>query len=248
MAPASRRRSVKDTLRPLVRRVNRGAARHGYRAVRALMFEFASAVHHAGALRRARRIDAVRLELGSGPRVKPGWVNIDFAPNADLRLDLRRPLPFADESVELIHSEHTLEHLSEEDGLRLLRECERVMKPTARLSIGVPDHGRLLHDYARGHGDLLDFFGLINPGGTPMEQVNAALRQAGQHLYSYDAETLLKRLDQVGLEGRVREFDPELDSREREPETLYVEAIKPAAQRPRRERLPDPELISRSRG
>ena len=45
-----------------------------------------------------------KLNLGCGPKVKPGWLNIDAHPDADFALDLRESLPFADESCEMIYS------------------------------------------------------------------------------------------------------------------------------------------------
>ena len=45
------------------------------------------------------------MHLGSGDRIKEGWVNIDLNPAADLTLDLRERLPFADNSFRLIYSE-----------------------------------------------------------------------------------------------------------------------------------------------
>src|SRR5215472_7118013 len=52
-----------------------------------------------------------KLNLGCGPNLKPGWINIDlFDSHADLQLDLREKWPFADASVSCIYSEHVFEH------------------------------------------------------------------------------------------------------------------------------------------
>src|SRR3954451_14523154 len=54
-----------------------------------------------------------RLNLASGYHPKPGWINVDlFAPQADLRLDLRRPMPFPDRSIDELYAEHFFEHLN----------------------------------------------------------------------------------------------------------------------------------------
>src|SRR5208283_2126887 len=53
----------------------------------------------------------LRLNLGCGPNLKKGWVNIDlFRPTADLQLDLREPWPFADGTVSYVYSENVFEH------------------------------------------------------------------------------------------------------------------------------------------
>jgi predicted SAM-dependent methyltransferase len=92
-----------------------------------------------------------KLHLGSGKVVIPGWCNIDFDtqfPGVD-HLDLRKPLPFANNSIELIFSEHLIEHLPKADGLNLLRECYRVLKPGGKLRFGWPDFTKHLNAYLK---------------------------------------------------------------------------------------------------
>src|SRR6266705_6002420 len=71
------------------------------------------------------------INLGSGPLVAPGCINIDFfgVPGIDYGADLRRPLTIDDCTVDGIFSEHTIEHLTYAETGRLLRECHRIMKP-----------------------------------------------------------------------------------------------------------------------
>jgi len=41
-----------------------------------------------------KRQAGLRLHLGCGPNIRPGWINIDlFAANADAQLDLRAKKP-----------------------------------------------------------------------------------------------------------------------------------------------------------
>jgi hypothetical protein len=65
-------------------------------AVRRAQWEWAISCRHQRALKEIQRFLRelpLRLNLGSGPNVKPGWLNIDlFHPAADVQLDLRRPL------------------------------------------------------------------------------------------------------------------------------------------------------------
>src|SRR5712671_6346087 len=84
------------------------------RAVRDLQMElYIFRQHRAGVKRAAAFADrpSLRLNLGSGFQAKTGWVNIDLGDRADLALDLRQPLPFADNSATAIYSEHFFEHL-----------------------------------------------------------------------------------------------------------------------------------------
>jgi hypothetical protein len=60
-----------------------------------------------------------------------------------------------------------------------------------------------------------------------MEHINYNFRQDGEHRFCYDFETLKALLERCGfINVRRREFDPALDSKEREIGSLYVECAK----------------------
>src|SRR5919199_5580782 len=99
---------------------------------------------------RGRRLVAqgrpVKLHLGCGGTYLHGWINIDTTlPRG--RRDLRRSLPLPDGVVESIFTEHLLEHRDLRDGLRLLKECHRVLTAGGVLRIGVPDFERYVYAY-----------------------------------------------------------------------------------------------------
>lgn len=79
----------------------------------------------------------VRLNIGAGVSFIPGFVNIDITDRGDICLDLNRErLPFEDNSVDLIFTNHTIEHL---DGyLHAIGEIHRVLKHGGELLVGVP--------------------------------------------------------------------------------------------------------------
>jgi len=74
----------------------------------------------------------IRLDLGCGRnKYRKSFIGIDISPDvgADIVLDLEKDrLPFDDESVEDIHTSHTLEHISGEGQIHLMNECWRVLK------------------------------------------------------------------------------------------------------------------------
>ena len=79
-------------------------------------------------LRRLRGQRGLKLNIASGADVIPGWVSVDASHHAQVRLDLRRRLPFPDNSVALLYSEHFLDHLQDPDVAgRFLRDCRRVL-------------------------------------------------------------------------------------------------------------------------
>ena len=195
--------------------------------------------HRAGlaALRRTSIPSDARVQLGSGGQPKPGWVNVDlFNPDADVALDLRENLPFPDNSIAFIYSEHLFEHLAyPTDARHLLHESWRVLTPGGRLSLVVPHFGEALHAYVRGD---TEFFApdrlrsyLMHEHPTPMHHVNYWFRQDGLHQYAYDEETLGQVLRDAGfVDVRPRDFDPALDSEKRHAlHSLYMDAAKPGA-------------------
>lgn len=181
---------------------------------------------------------AVRLNVGSGTRPRPGWINIDVGPHADLRLDVRRGLPFPDGSCAELYAEHVLEHFAYPGEVeRILADWFRVLAPGGRLSVGVPDSAWPLDAYTRAESD---YFGWCRAQTwqppwveTRLDQINYHFRQqspdlGGAHLYAYDWETLRARLEAAGFTAVARRpFDPTCDAEERRVGTLYVKAEKP---------------------
>lgn len=140
-----------------------------------------------------------RLCLGSGQAPIDGWTNVDYHFPADVQLDLRYGIPVPDESVELIYSEHLIEHLPLAASLRLFRECRRVLARSGRMRIATPDLSDIVRDYRsdwRRHDWVnWDEHSWID-SGTRM--VNVAVREWG-HVYLWDFEELSQRLADVGF-------------------------------------------------
>jgi MoaA/NifB/PqqE/SkfB family radical SAM enzyme/SAM-dependent methyltransferase len=79
-----------------------------------------------------------RLDLGCGKKKSGGFVGIDrFAlPGVDVIADLDAPLPFADNSVDLVFASHSLEHI--QDLIRTMQEIYRVCRHGAQVCIVAP--------------------------------------------------------------------------------------------------------------
>lgn len=79
----------------------------------------------------------VQLNIGAGKTYIPDFVNIDISARAEVQLDIgREGLPFDQDSVDLVFSYHTLEHVP--DYLFALGEIYRVLKHGGCLLVGVP--------------------------------------------------------------------------------------------------------------
>jgi predicted SAM-dependent methyltransferase len=175
------------------------------------------------------------INLGCGPSALAGWVNVDIArgPGIDVVWDLRRGLPFADESCAAIFSEHVIEHLSKEDAEKLIRECHRIMQRGGVLRLSTPDAGRYLRAYA-GDGEFLRHPSFTQAVESPIDRINIMMREGGQHLWVYDSDSMLLLLRRVGFKTAVeQQFGvsrhprmQNIDMEWRAFESFYVEAVK----------------------
>ena len=79
----------------------------------------------------------VKIDIGGGNNPKDGFLCVDRCFSANYVVNLEtNSLPFNDESIDEIYTNHTLEHIS--DLIHLMNEMWRVMKWDAILTIIVP--------------------------------------------------------------------------------------------------------------
>ena len=81
---------------------------------------------------------SIRLNLGSGEKPRPGYVNVDNLrfTGTTVVADLDRPLPFKAGVAEHVYLSHVLEHLR--DRMAFLGEANRVLKVGGVLELVVP--------------------------------------------------------------------------------------------------------------
>jgi predicted SAM-dependent methyltransferase len=98
-----------------------------------------------GILTASSREGVVRLHLGCGPRIFPGFLNIDgFDDHADLKADIRK-LPFPDNHADLIVAIHVFEHFEQWEAVPIAMEWLRVLKPGGVLIMEMPDLDKVRH-------------------------------------------------------------------------------------------------------
>ncbi len=214
--------------------IKRRLGRGGLKALKLLRAELRISRRHRKSAKRAaayRIATDLKLNIGCGDNLKSGWVNIDLlSPRADLALDMREPLPFADNSVAIVYSEHFFEHLDYPgDAQRFLKECHRVFKAGGIFSVAVPDTQWPLEAYVG--PDDKGYFRLAKAEWHPawcktrLAQINYHFRQDGEHRFAYDYETLKHVLSEAGFTNiELRSFDVDLDTESRKIGTLYVSA------------------------
>ncbi len=83
----------------------------------------------------------MRLDIGCGPNKAAGFEGVDSInfPGVDHVLDVRiTPWPWADGSIEEVHSSHFLEHLTGAERVSFFNELYRVLKPGAQARFITP--------------------------------------------------------------------------------------------------------------
>jgi predicted SAM-dependent methyltransferase len=175
--------------------------------------------------------ELIYLEIGAGDRRGDnGWITIDMTENCDIYWDLRKGIPFPKGSIKKIYSSHFLEHLSFNEGQRFLDECMRVLVAGGNFSICIPNARLYIEAYLNGQNlDETKFFGhkpAFN-NTTKIDYINYMAYMDGHHKYMFDEENIIFLLKSKGLKNvRVRMFDSNLDLKERDFESIYVEAEK----------------------
>ena len=205
-------------------------------------------------LQRLAAQNNLKLHLGAGGDIKAGWVNLDlaFKPSPKRRqarsdpetvlveYDLRRGLPLPAESCDYIYSSHFFEHLEYRDGLRLMRDCHRALRPGGVFRVALPTFKGLFSRYLQADEDsdlspalskqILKLLPDLEPGTqTMVDWVNYGVYQRGEHRYIYDEKKVILLLRRIGYssveESRYEEgMDPDTEARRKY--SFYVQAIK----------------------
>ncbi len=156
-------------------------------------------------IKKLRKSDKLKLHVGCGNVKLLGWVNIDVEPGAaDLIIDVRKGLPFDDNSVDFIYNEHFIEHLTYEEGQKVLKEFWRVLKKGGVLRIATPDLDYIINKYMSNwkDQDWLSWpeYSFIKTRG---EMLNVSFRWWG-HKYLYNEEDLRRQLDRANFKKIIR--------------------------------------------
>jgi len=190
------------------------------------------------------------INIGSGLSGAAGWHNIDNSPTIrlsriplarrilripawphDVQMrDVRKGLPFPDQSVSYIYSSHTFEHFSWNESLGVTKECFRVLKTGGVLRVVVPDLGSIVRDYLKSDVPLAshEFIKRLSLNHSIADLIHPG----ANHSQMFDEKSLLHLFREAGftapevtcfMQSRIPDIaNIELEVRSRE--SLYVES------------------------
>lgn len=153
-----------------------------------------------------------KLQIGAGPIALPGWLGTDLWPtNTVAFLDATRPFPIEDCTFDYIHTEHMIEHVTWFEGLIMLRECLRILKPGGKIRVATPDlkvitglfiyeEGSVAEKYIK---TTVDRYLQGVPGYLPGFVINSAFYRWG-HKFIYDSDSLSRALLDSGFHDLKR--------------------------------------------
>ena len=148
-------------------------------------------------------------------------------------------IPHASGTVDVVYSSHMIEHLDRREAVSFLAECLRVLKPGGVLRLAAPDlRWSILEYMEKGRADEFVAqlqFDIDRPRGF-VDGVRRLLSGGRGHHWMYDGPSLSRLVSGCGFAdvtitpaGQTRLADPGgLDLREREIESVYVEANRPS--------------------
>ena len=156
------------------------------------------------------------LQIGAGTHHLDGWLTTDILPRElqIVYMNAHKRFPFHDNTFDYIVAEHVIEHLTDSNAIRMLKECHRVLDDKGVVRVSTPNM-YLIHR-------------LMSPPLTPVLEryvswsnrrfdetcdphsvahVVNRLNHAWGHQFLYDTDTLIAALEKCGF-AEITECTP----------------------------------------
>lgn len=154
---------------------------------------------------------AIRLNLGCGDKLLPGYVNVDLPGNwsgkpPDVVADVTKRLPFDDNHADEIKAIHLIEHLNRWDAQDVLADWLRVLKPGGLLVLEMPCLDKIIRLYSHAliDGKTLDWrLGVMGLYGDPRH-----FDERMMHRWCYSKGEAAELLRDIGFES-IQILEPE---------------------------------------
>ena len=140
----------------------------------------------------------MKLHVGCGDVILPGWVNLDLEnlPGIDIQDDIRELRKIQDGTCEIIYASHVLEHVGRDEFEDVLKVWNKKLKIGGILRLAVPDFEKAVQWYLK-YGKILDVTGLVSGGQKT---------KYDYHHMIFDRKFLSEVLEKCGFKD-VHEWD-----------------------------------------
>lgn len=140
----------------------------------------------------------MRLHVGCGDVVLPGWTNLDIEklPGVDIIDDITTLTKIPDNSCDIIYASHVLEHVGRNEFEDVIRTWNKKLKKNGILRIAVPDFEKIITWYQRTK-QIIDIVGLVSGGQKT---------KYDYHKMIYDKKSLTEILLKMGFDN-IHEWD-----------------------------------------
>jgi predicted SAM-dependent methyltransferase len=168
----------------------------------------------------------VRLNIGCGARILPGWVNCDIerhprAKKAPEILCDAKTIPLGDGVADTVMAIHVFEHFPRWEADAVLEEWKRLLKDGGRLILELPNLVKCCRNYLEGrngkNADQLGRWGIY--GDATLEN------RYMLHPWGYSPEELIGMLTAHGFRNAV-ERQTEFHPAGRDVRDMRIEAVK----------------------
>lgn len=168
----------------------------------------------------------MKIHMGCGARILPGWINIDIQKHPDAKADPEiladaRKVPLPDGCASLIQAIHLWEHFYLWECDALIAEWRRLLKPGGVLVLELPDLAKCARN-------LLDGIEGKNPGQLSMWGIfgNPGLNDPYMcHRWGWTPKTLSNFLKENGFTDMIQSV-PQYHPAGRERRDMRIQVIR----------------------
>jgi predicted SAM-dependent methyltransferase len=163
-------------------------------------------------IKRNRRKERRRLEIGPGRKRIPGFETMDIVPGyqVDYVVEVNKPLPFEKETFEIVHASHVLEHVPWYYAEETMREWARIVTSEGYLEIWIPDGlkiaEKIIESEEKEKAEIPDGWRERNPEGEIHKWISGRIFWGGHekeeswHKAIYTEASLRKMMKRCGLQ------------------------------------------------
>lgn len=176
-----------------------------------------------------------KLNVGCNNVLLDGWDNLDILEIPEvIQYDARTPLPYEENSVDFIFSEHFIEHLTETNALFFLKECYRVLKPFGVIRTSTFDIDDIIEVCHQDNWERLKHT-YLNGAFKDKERIeafNLCIYEGNLHKFMYSPSSLIRIMKKGDFskfstpKKRVSSYTELQNLEWRDNSTCIVEAIK----------------------